>query len=471
MVKRAQQLLGQTSGWWRLDRAAAHALAGPRLALLSPRRPQGSPRRRRILFINQYYWPDHASTAQHLTDLAEAMAAAGYDCHVVCSRGSYQGDRHWQAAIEHHNGVTIHRLSATSLGRRNTFCRMADYLSFYLQALLHCLALPRCDVVATLTTPPLIGLVGTLLRRLKGSLHVCWSMDLHPDASVALGRMSARKPAVQALQKLSNAVYRRADKVVVLGPYMADKIAAKAVRGDRMATIGVWSRRDEVFPLPRAAHPLRSELGLEDKFIVMYSGNHGLAHSFDEILEAARRLASQREIEFLFVGDGPRRAEVSQAKSRWGLENVKLMEYFPRSQLHASLSLADVHLISMRREMTGVVVPGKLYGAMASARPMVFVGPDHCEAADTIRHSACGYTVRLGDVDGLIAAIRRLAADSELAQRMGEQGRSAFLAEHEKDVCCARWARMLGELVGAPRPFTHVIGAPASPAPQLSGSC
>ena len=79
-----------------------------------------------------------------------------------------------------------------------------------------------------------------------------------------------------------------------------------------------------------------------------------------------------------------------------------------------SLSLADVHLISMRREMTGIVVPGKLYGVMASARPSLFVGPEHCETADTIRESDCGYTVRQGDVDGLVTALERLAADGQL---------------------------------------------------------
>ena len=260
-------------------------------------------------------------------------------------------------------------------------------------------------MVATLTTPPIIGLIGTLLRRLKGSRHVYWSMDLHPDASLALGRMSPRNPVVAWLAWLSDVVYRQADKVVVLGPYMADRIAAKGVRRDRLATIPVWSRRDEIYPLPREGHELRASLGLADKFVAMYSGNLGLAHSFDEVIEAARRLRDRDDIVFLFVGGGPRLAEVRAAKEAEGLDNVRLLDYFPREQLHASLSVADVHLISMRAEMTGIVVPGKLYGAMASGRPTVFVGPGHCESADTIRQADCGLTVRLGDADGLVEAL------------------------------------------------------------------
>jgi colanic acid biosynthesis glycosyl transferase WcaI len=401
----------------------------------------------KLLFVNQYYWPDHASTAQHLADLAEHLAARGHEVHVLCSQGVYKPDTPRPPKSEVHNGVTIHRVAATSFGRKSTLHRMVDYLSFYFRAFLAAMTLPRFDVVATLTTPPIIGLVGTFLRRLKGSRHVYWSMDLHPDASIALGRMSPKNPVVARLAWLSDFVYRQADKVVVLGPYMADRIAAKKVRRERLAIIPVWSRRDEIYPLPREGHELRASLGLADKFVAMYSGNLGLAHTFAEVIEAARRLKGRDDLVFLFVGGGPRLAEVKAAKEAEGLDNIRLLDYFPREQLHASLSVADVHLITMRSEMTGVVVPGKLYGAMASGRPTLFVGPAHCESADTIREADCGLTVKLGDAKALVEALTTLAADTDLATEFGRKGRLAFLARHEKDGCCAHWAAMIGDLL------------------------
>ncbi len=208
----------------------------------------------------------------------------------------------------------------------------------------------------------------------------------------------------------------------MLGPYMADRIALKLVPPERIVTIPVWSRRDEIYPTPRAVNPLRKSLGLEDTFVAMYSGNMGLAHSFDEFLEAARRMRHRADIAFLFVGGGPREREVKAAIEREGLTSIRLLDYVPRSQLHVSLSLADVHLISMRSEMTGIVVPGKLYGAMAAGRPALFVGPEHCEPADTIRSAGCGFTVSPGDVDALCAALERLARDPSVGRRMGERG-------------------------------------------------
>jgi len=452
---------------WRAEGKEAGGVATPKLRLTRKAPGTADPAATRMLFVNQYYWPDHASTAQHLTDLVESLAARGYECHVLCGRGAYQAGRPPLPAHEVHHGVQIHRVGATAFGRRSTLRRMADYLSFYANAALRALALPRFDVVATLTTPPILGLLGTALKRLKGSAHVFWSMDLHPDASLALGKMSPRSPVVKLLGRLSDLAYRNADRVVVLGPYMADRIAAKRVLRDRMVAIPVWSRRDEVYPVPRAGHPLRKSLGLDGKFVAMYSGNLGLAHCFDEFLEAARRLRHRDDFVFLFVGEGPRLEEVREAKRREGLENVRLLDYFPREQLHLSLSVADVHLISMRREMTGIVVPGKLYGAMASGRPTIFVGPEHCESADAIRDADCGHAVRLGDPDALIEALAGLAADPDRAAALGARARAAFLDLYEKDTCCARWGWMLGELV-APRRSVPITGR-MRPAASISG--
>lgn len=469
---------GPPRRWWAEPKAMT-AVPTPKSPDLWPpgetqdgRGPK-SVRGTRLLFINQYYWPDHASTAQHLTDLCESLAEQGYDVHVLCSRRGSRPGGPARPAREVRNGVTIHRVGATSLGRLNTFRRMSDYLSFHAGATLRALALPKFDVVVTLTTPPLIGLIGTLLRRLRGSCHVYWSMDLHPDASLALGRMSRRNPGVATLAWLSDAIYRQADRVVALGPYMADRLLAKGVRPQRLATIPVWSRRDEVYPMPREGHELRRSLGLEGKFVAMYSGNLGLAHCFEEFLEAARRLRHRDDVVFLFAGDGPRLGEVLAAKQAEGLDNVRMLDYVPREKLHASLSLADAHLISMRREMTGICVPGKLYGAMAAGRPTIFVGPEHCETADTIRQADCGHTVRRGDVDSLVEAIEHLASDPDAARAMGERGLAAFVAEHERESCCARWAWLLGELLGNPvevavTPPPQPAARPVSPPPPVA---
>jgi len=422
---------------WAVDRAMIPFRAGRR------REPAGA----RVLLVNQYYWPVHLATPQHLTDLAESLAERGFEVHVLCGKGGAT------SALKSHevrNGVTIHRVGATDFGRKSTIGRMADYLSFYASATLKALRLPRFDAVVTLTTPPLIALIGSVLKRLKGSRHVYWSMDLHPDASIALGQMSARNPLVALLLRLGDAAYRNADRVVSLGAYMADRLSAKGVKPSRLEIIPVWSRREEIAPLPREGHPLRRSLGLDGKFVAMYSGNLGKAHTATEMIEAARRLRHRDDIVFAFVGGGPRTVEVRSAVEECGLTNVRFLDYFPREQLKQSLSVADVHFTTMRREATGIVVPSKLYGAMAAGRPTIFVGPAHCEAADAVRDAGCGYSLALGDVDGLVDAIEALADDPEAADAMGRKARQAFLLGYERGICVERWSSLLAELVGSP---------------------
>ncbi|MFM1802636.1 MAG: 2-deoxystreptamine glucosyltransferase [Planctomycetota bacterium] len=403
---------------------------------------------KRILFVNQYYWPDHASTAQHLADLAENLATKGYECHVLCGMGQYRTGVAKLPSYEVHQGVHIHRVKVSAFGRKTTFHRMCDYLSYYVQACRKAIFMQRFDLVVTLTTPPLIGLIGTILSILRRSKHIFWSMDLHPDASLALGRMSSSSSIGKWLSRIANLIYRRADRVVVLGPYMADRILAKGVRPERVREVPVWSRRDEIFPHDRDENPLRTELGLDQKFVVMYSGNLGLAHQFDEIIEAAEQLQKRDDIVFLFVGGGPRLKHVQSQVSQRKLSNVRFMDYFPRESLHLSLSLADTHLITMRDCMTGIVVPGKLYGAMASARPTVFVGPRYCESADTIRDAQCGFSIETGDVPSLVRSIQTLADQPDLAGQLGTNGRRAFLRNYESQLCSDRWELIISDLIG-----------------------
>ncbi len=160
----------------------------------------------------------------------------------------------------------------------------------------------------------------------------------------------------------------------------------------------------------------------------------------------------------MFVGSGPRAEEVRSARDREGLTNVRLLDYVAREELHQSLSVADVHLISMRPEMTGIVVPGKLYGIMAAGRPALFVGPAHCESADTIRRAGCGFTIAPGDAEGVVSALTTLAADLNLAHQMGQKGRINFLATHERNLCCYQWLELVRNLVS--KPSTVAVSAP-----------
>ncbi len=401
------------------------------------------PEKQSLLFVNQHYYPDFASTGQHLTDLAEYLADEGYDVSVLCSQGRYLAGTLEVPKHEVHNGVTIRRVRATSFGRGTHAGRLVDYASFYLQVLVRMLAGRRYDYVVMLTTPPLLGFLGSVARKLRGQRYGIWSMDLHPDAEEALGMLREDQIVTKMLHAFNDAGYRNADFVVDLGTYMKRRIEAKGVDPERLHTVPVWSRQDEIEPLSREENPLLKGWGLGDKFVVMYSGNAGLAHRFDEVLGAMQTLKDHPDIFFLFIGGGPRKQEIIAFAEAHGVENFRYLDYLPREQLRYSLSAADVHLLTLRSDMAGIAVPGKLYGIMAAGRPVLMVGPEESEPAQTILAERVGAVVdpdRVSDADTrIVDALKKLYGNLELREEQGMRGRAAFLRSYEQTVACAMW--------------------------------
>jgi len=403
----------------------------------------------RILLLNQTYAPDHAATAQHAHDLARHLVAHGHTVTAVASRSLY-GER--GAALprrETIEGVQVERVGSSLFGKAGLLARLLDFGLFYLAATWRVLRLPRQDAMVCFTTPPFIALVGLLARRVKGGRVVLWSMDLYPDAPVALGAMRAGHPLVRLAERLDRFCLRRVDAVVALGRCMRDRLLAKGADPGRLEVIGVWSDDEEVDPGRAGENPYRAEWAIGDRLLVMYSGNFGLAHDVDTFLDAAERLAGEDRVRFAFVGGGKRKAEVERRVREAGPRHCILAPYQPRERLGELLAAADLHLVTMRPGSEGIVVPSKFYGIMAAGRPALLVGGGASEIALTIAEERCGAAVEVGDAAGLADAILRRVDDPELRDEEGRRGRAALVARHARRHRCERWRGLLEGLVVA----------------------
>lgn len=391
----------------------------------------------RILFVNQFYWPDIAATAQLMADLCEDLARQGHQVAVLASRGQYDdGTGQPAPKREIRNGVNIRRLSAAGFGKRSTLGRVIDYASFHLLCggwlLRH---VRQFDLVVTLTTPPLIGLYAALFK--GKTRHVCWAMDLHPDIEFEMGLASRRNPVWRLFDWLNGLHFRKADRVVALGEAMKRRLLDKRVVQANIEVITPWSPGDDVQMMERS--PWRDKQPWADKFVVMYSGNAGLIHTFGAVRAAMDELADDDRFAFVFIGGGKRLAEIDDARA------IKL-PYQPRQLLGESLAAADVHLVTLRDRMSGTAVPCKLYGIMAAGRPTIYLGPADSDTAIDINASGAGLTLAADDAAGLVAALRRLADDDAERRRLGSNARAAFETRHSRAVCCRQWIDLLESL-------------------------
>jgi glycosyltransferase involved in cell wall biosynthesis len=223
---------------------------------------------------------------------------------------------------------------------------------------------------------------------------------------------------------------------------MGERLKDKGVKPNRLIEIPVWGHE-----LPEAdPAPLREELGLTGKTVLMYSGNAGLIHTFDALCQAALQLHEDDRYVMLFVGGGKRIDEIKAFAQKENLTNIIVRSYFPREQLAQSLRLADVHLITLRDGMQGVAVPCKLYGIMAASKPCIFIGPQHCETADTIRTHHAGITLATNDVRGLVDAIGTLNTNPDLWETYGKNAYNGYKAVYNIDHCAQKWLDMIYEI-------------------------
>ena len=397
----------------------------------------------RILLINQYFYPDMAATAQLLADLAEDLTAAGWTVTALAGKGSYAAAAHGNLpSQENWNEIQIRRVWCTNLGRRNSWGRMADYLTYLISAALVVLFSKRQDVVVCLSTPTLVAVLG-LLAKLQGSRFVYKVEDLYPDIAVALGKMRKGSLLTACLSRLSRYVLSRADTAVALDQVMADQLLSRGAR--QVEVVPNWADGEAIRPDSKARNSFRKANQLDEHLVVLYSGNLGLAHRFDAVVQAARQIAArQPSILFLFVGAGSRLGEVKQSSA--GLPNIRFMDYQPREKLNELYNAADIHLVSLRDETAGLQVPSKYSAALAAGKPVLLVGGKGSYLHQEIVNEHVGWTCR-HTPDEIVDAVMEAFQKTQQTSARGAAARKLFTARYSRTISTGRWVELLGALL------------------------
>ena len=396
----------------------------------------------KIVFFNRFFFPDASATSQILSDLAFHLAASGAEVHVVTSKLAAAN-----AAEEAIRGVHVHRVTKAIEGPHGLFQRAYAYLRYYLGARRAAATLLQAgDIAVIKTDPPMLSaIVGPVAGR-RGARIVAWMQDIFPEVAHEYGVPFMGRPFGSWLRRIRDRSLVAADRVVAIGERMAARLAAEGVPVERLRVIHNWADGEAIRPLPRENNPLRVRWGLGHAFVAAYSGNLGRVHEFDTLLSAAAMLKGDGSIRFLFIGRGPRLAEVQNRVRRDELDNVFFQPHQERERLAESLAVADVHLSVLLPRFDSLVLPSKLYGIMAAARPVIFIGDPRGESASLIRDAGCGLVIESGDGAALAAALARLRDSPAERESMGRNGRQAFETRYDMSIALAEWRETLREL-------------------------
>ena len=371
-----------------------------------------------ILLLNEYYPPDTSATAKMAAQVAETLAQT-HQVTVVAGRPSYDPDEYYPFAWlrrEKRNQVMIERVGSTAYSRHQMRRRVSNYLSYLAFAVPRALAI-RPDVVLAMTDPPVAGIVGAFIARLAGRPFVYNIRDLYPD--MAIGGDIVRSNSFVALwERMHRRALRQAARVIVLGDDMRDRILSKGVAPGRVVVV----RDGTLFPasMPEPNDPVVQEIRCGFPFVALHAGNLGFYGAWATLLKAAEILRNENT-GLVFIGDGANRAQLQASVN--GSSNVRFLPFRPVEQVPHVMMAGDLHIVTIRRGLEGVVVPSKLYSILAAGRPVLAVAAQESDAARIVCESGCGIAVDPDDPTAVARAIRELRNDPARLADMGRRAR------------------------------------------------
>ncbi len=454
------------------------------------------PRRRprRVTLVNQFYPPDLSPTAHLTASLAAHLAAAGDHVTVITGGEGYVDAPESRSADDGGStAVDVVHLWTPALGKGSVLKRLSDYGSFLLGATARLVALPRQDVVISLTTPPFVVVAAVAHRLLhRRTRVVLWSMDCYPDVIerlgsrtrggppevapdgggapspastwrsrlVATGRQALRPvlslrrggPVSRALRAVNRWAFRRIDHVVALDEPMRHLLLEGYGRHDAdgrelppSTVIPNWEPL-AAFPSDHSVEPWSgyADDALTGRFVVLYTGNLGYGHRVEPVVAAAAALPADAGIAWLFIGGGARWDQLGDLAAAAGVaDRIVRRAYVPREEVGGVMAGADCALILLGDDALGLMSPSKLHANLAAGLPIVYVGPEGSNVDEAIARFGCGVSLRTDDVDGLVAALTRLRDDLEWRDVLAHNARLAFDEAYCDAATLPQWDEVL----------------------------
>jgi len=408
--------------------------------------------KKKLLIYAHYYIPDVASTGQILRELAEGMIDE-FDITIVCVVPSYTGkvaDEYKKKMFykEEINDVNVIRIRVPEFSKSNKISRVKNILSYFIGAMIATFKVGKMDYVYSISQPPILGgLLGVWGKWMKRAKYIYNIQDFNPEQTMAVG-YSKNKLILKAMMWFDKFSCKQADKVIVVGRDMIETLKGR-FKGRKVPNhtfINNWIDEKEIYPLP-ADHEkvvaFKKKYGLQDKFIIMYSGNLGLYYDLENLMNVIEKFKDRDDVVFAFVGEGTIRENLVQYKKKNNLQNVTFIPYQDKSDLIYSLNAGDVHWCLNAKGIKGVSVPSKLYGIIAAGKPILGALEEGSEARLIIEETHCGYVTEPGNYKMVETLIQKYLDEKEtsITSDMSQRGRAYLVENLTKNVSINKYIK------------------------------
>lgn len=394
--------------------------------------------KKKLLIFAHYYHPDVASTGQLLKDQAEGMLN-DFDVTVICTVPSYSGMiseeyKNKKYYFENINGVNVIRVRVPEFTKTNKSSRIMNIVCYFFRALIAAIKSGKQDYVFTISQPPILGgLLGVCGKWLKKAKLIYSIQDYNPEQIQAVNYLN-NKLILKTMMAIDKFSCKKASKVIVVGrdmlPTMTRRFTNKKGRLNhkmpKTVFINNWMDERDIYPLSsdnEKVKEFKQKYGLENKFVIMYSGNIGLYYDLENLIKVIEKFKDCEDVVFPFVGAGSKKDEIERYAEEHNMKNVVFIPYQSKEDLIYSLNAADVHWVVNAEGIKGVSCPSKLYGVLAVAKPILAVLEKGVEARDIIEKTECGYATQPRNYEDVEKIIEKfISLDKKELLEMGNRG-------------------------------------------------
>ncbi|MGR3766032.1 glycosyltransferase family 4 protein [Rossellomorea sp. NS-SX7] len=413
--------------------------------------------KKKIVFIINYFYPDYASTGQLMTELCINLQA-DFDITVIAAQPGYAGEKQSNRRLfeeDYLEKIKIIRIRLPQVDKTSKLSRMKYIFSYFLLANMALIKEKNTDAVYTISQPPVLGgLIGTIGKLIKRSKHIYNIQDFNPEQAMAVSYTN-KQFIFNWAKKIDKLNCSYSDCVIVVGNDMKQTLQKRFEGKDipKHVVINNWTDEDEIIPLSKDEPNIKcflEEHGLEDKFIVMYSGNIGLYYDLENIIKVSQHFKEYKDLAFVFIGEGAVKSEMQSYVVDNNITNVHFLPYQPKEFIKYSLNTADVHLVVNQKGIKGVSVPSKIYGVMAAGKPILGVLEKDSEAEILISKSNCGHIVEPQNYDEIIEKIEGFyQMNKKDLDDLGNNGRGYLEKYLKREISINKYRETLHDVLGS----------------------
>lgn len=390
-----------------------------------------------ILYIHQYFkTPDIPGGTRSYWNSLE-LIKKGHNVTVI------RYDKTIPKKIERRNvnGIDIISLKIEYSQYMGVIARLQAFLSFMLLSTKVALKEKNIDLVIATSTPLTVGFPALVLKKFKKIPFIFEVRDLWPEVPIQMGALR-NKFVIKLALWFEKTIYKNAQHIIALSPGMKQGVVDTGIPENLVEMIPNMAKIDKFFPRPFDTNVAKEHTINLDTFKIIYFGALGEANAIEYILDAAKLLKTEKDIEFLFIGYGPKSPLIEKTIKEYELTNVSYLGVFNMETTSNIVNLCDISLVTFSNlPILSTNSPNKLFDSLSAGKPIIVNSPGWTKKL--VEENNCGVFVDPTEPKDLVDKILALKDSPETKKRMGEKSRLLAETKYDKTILCKEFVNVV----------------------------